>query len=116
MSRAKVLNSSVLRKWNWAHSVVALALVAGIGFAQPRAASAADAEAKDAKKADRKLKVLYLDQSRGFVHKPVKRGENGELAQSEKVMQEIAQTTGKFDVEVTQDAKVITPEKLKELD
>src|SRR5687767_956735 len=113
MSRRKISTVSPVRKCNWASAFAALALVVGLGASQPRLASAADA--KEAKKADRKLKVLYLDQSMGFRHAPVTR-KDGELAQSEKVMQEIAEKTGKFDVEVTQDAKVITPEKLKDLD
>jgi uncharacterized protein len=117
MSRMKLVSFSPLRKQNWARAIAALSLAVGLGLAQPRLASAADAkaDAKEAKKADRKLKVLYLDQSMGFRHRPVTRN-GGELAQSEKVMQEIAEKTGKFDVEVTQDAKVITPEKLKDLD
>src|SRR5215213_7031429 len=117
MSRMKLASFSPLRKHNWARAVAALALAVGLGLAQPGLASAADAkaDAKEAKKSDRKLKVLYLDQSMGFRHKPVTRN-GGELAQSEKVMQEIAEKTGRFDVEVTQDAKVITPEKLKDLD
>jgi type 1 glutamine amidotransferase len=109
----KFSSFSPLRKRNWSPAVAALSLVVGLGLAQPRHASAVDA--KEAKKADRKLKVLYLDQSMGFRHRPVMRN-GGELAQSEKVMQEIAEKTGKFDVEVTQDAKVITAEKLKDLD
>src|SRR6188474_2561147 len=106
MSRMKLSSFSLLRKQSWAPALAALALVVGLGLAQPRFASAADA--KEGKKADRKLKVLYLDQSMGFRHQPVTR-KGEELAQSEKVMQEIAGKTGKFDVEVTQDAKVITP-------
>src|SRR4051812_31599873 len=100
MSRMKLLSFSPLRKRNWAPAVAALSLAVGFGLAQPRLAAAADA--KEAKKADRKLKVLYLDQSMGFRHQPVTR-KGEELAQSEKVMQEIAEKTGKFDVEVTQD-------------
>src|SRR5687768_905194 len=118
MSRRKISTLSPVRKCNWASAFAApafaaLALVVGLGATMPRLASAADA--KEAKKPDRKLKVLYLDQSMGFRHAPVTR-KDGELAQSEKVMQEIAEKTGKFDVEVSQDARVITPEKLKELD
>src|SRR5687768_13239723 len=120
MSRIEVLSSAVHRNRKWARVVLALAFVAGLGLARPGTAPAAEADAREAnaretKKPDRKLKVLYLDQSMGFRHRPVTR-EGGELAQSEKVMQEIAEKTGKFEVEVTQDAKVITPEKLKDLD
>ncbi len=64
-----------------------------------------------------KIRVLYLDQSVGFVHKPVMRPEGGEGATlSETALAEIAVKTGVFTVESTQDARTITPQKLKEID
>ncbi len=64
-----------------------------------------------------KIRVLYLDQSVGFVHKPVTRPANSNgPTQSEIALAEIGARTGAFTVESTQDARVITPEKLKEVD
>ena len=64
-----------------------------------------------------KIRVLYLDQSVGFVHRPVARPENSNgPSPSEIALAEIAAKTGAFTVESTQDARVITAEKLKDVD
>ncbi|HZS07167.1 MAG TPA: ThuA domain-containing protein [Blastocatellia bacterium] len=58
--------------------------------------------------AQKKLRVLYVTQSKGFKH--------GVLPESEKIMQELGAKNG-FEVTVTQEAeKAITPESLKNLD
>src|SRR4051812_25200831 len=69
--------------------------------------------AQDSKK---KYKILYISQSKGFKHGSVDRKNNAQLAPSEVSMTEIGMTSGLFDVECTQDASILTPEKLKELD
>lgn len=61
------------------------------------------------------LRVLYVDQSVGFVHEPVKRT-GGALASSETAMMAIGKESGAFEAEVTQDAGIITPDKLKTID
>lgn len=64
-----------------------------------------------------KIRVLYLDQSVGFRHQSVTRPKNSNgPTQSEVALAEIAAKTGAFTVESTQDARIITPEKLKEID
>jgi type 1 glutamine amidotransferase len=61
-------------------------------------------------------RILYITQSKGFQHGSVKRKAPDQLAPSEIAMMEIAKASGLFDVECTQDASVLTAEKLKELD
>ena len=61
------------------------------------------------------LRVLYLDQSVGWRHVPVARS-HGDLAPSETAMIAIGQESGAFTAEVTQDAREITPERLKSVD
>ena len=63
----------------------------------------------------KKYKILFLTQSKGFAHGSVTR-KGGALAPAEVSMTEIGKASGLFDVECTQDASVLTPEKLKELD
>lgn len=64
-----------------------------------------------------KIRVLYLDQSVGFMHKPVTRPTNSNgPTPSEIALAEIGARTGVFTVESTQDARVITPAKLKTID
>lgn len=64
-----------------------------------------------------KIRVLYLDQSVGFVHRPVARPKNSNgPTPSEIALAEIGAKTGAFTVESTQDARTITPEKLKDVD
>src|SRR4051812_19904839 len=91
------------RRW------LALASFLGLSAIVPGAAALA------ATPADHKIKVLYLDESKGFRHQPVTR-KGEELASSEKAMIEIGKQSGQFECEPTQDAKVITPEKLKHID
>ncbi|RYG14358.1 MAG: glycosyl hydrolase [Caulobacteraceae bacterium] len=64
---------------------------------------------------ERPVRVLYLSQSVGWLHEPVKRTD-GALSSSEVAMQAWARDTGAFTVEVTQDARDITPAKLADLD
>lgn len=63
----------------------------------------------------KKFKVLMVTQSKGFVHGSVKR-KGDALAPSEVSVTEVGRDSGLFDVECTQDASVITPEKLKGVD
>ena len=70
-----------------------------------------------AEAAPAKIRVLYLDQSVGFVHRPVARPKNSNgPTQSEIALAEIGAKSGAFTVESTQDARIITPEKLKDID
>lgn len=68
---------------------------------------------------DAPLRVLYLSQSVGFVHETVRRPDDGVstagLAPSEIALQQMGQAGG-FSVELTQDARDITPALLSELD
>ena len=64
----------------------------------------------------KKYKILYISQSKGFKHGSVDRKKDAPLAPSEISMTEIGKESGLFDVECTQDATILTPEKLKELD
>jgi type 1 glutamine amidotransferase len=64
-----------------------------------------------------KIRVLYLDQSVGWRHAPVARPKNSNgPTQSEVALAEIGATSGAFTVESTQDARTITPEKLRDID
>jgi type 1 glutamine amidotransferase len=60
-------------------------------------------------------KILFITQSKGFKHGSVDRKQNP-LAPAEIAMTELGKDSGLFEVECTQDASVLTPEKLKELD
>jgi uncharacterized protein len=62
----------------------------------PSAARSADKPAK-------KAKVLFLTQSKGFVHGSVRR-RRGKLAPAEVALTKLGKTTGLFDVDCTQDA------------
>lgn len=64
-----------------------------------------------------KIRVLYLDQSVGWVHAPVAppKASNGPTL-SEVAMAEIGARSGAFTVRSTRDASTITPETLKEID
>src|SRR6185295_7842034 len=64
----------------------------------------------------KKYKILYITQSKGFKHGSVDRKKDAPLAPSEISVTEIGKESGLFDVECTQDATILTPEKLKELD
>ena len=61
------------------------------------------------------LRVLYLSQSVGFVHETVRRPPGG-LSISEIALQEMARDSGAFTVELTQDARELTPARLAEID
>jgi uncharacterized protein len=81
------------------------------------ALSVSVAEAAPSKAGQAKIRVLYLDQSVGFVHRPVARPKNSNgPSPSEIALAEIAAKTGAFTVESTQDARTITPRKLKDVD
>ncbi len=63
-----------------------------------------------------KPRVLMLTESKGFVHQPVKRVE-GELSPSEVAMRQLALESGKFTLELSQDASTsITRENLQNFD
>jgi type 1 glutamine amidotransferase len=64
----------------------------------------------------KKYKILYITQSKGFKHGSVDRKKDAPLAPSEISVTEIGQSSGLFEVECTQDASVLTAEKLKDLD
>jgi uncharacterized protein len=86
-------------------AVAALSMPLAAEAAQPAAGKAA------------KIRVLYLDQSVGFVHRPVARPKNSNgPAPSEIALAEICARSGACSVESTQDARTITPEKLKDID
>jgi type 1 glutamine amidotransferase len=61
------------------------------------------------------IRALYLSQSVGFVHETVRRPEGG-LSPSEIALQDMARDSGAFTLELTQDARDITPERLAQLD
>lgn len=64
-----------------------------------------------------KIRVLYLDQSVGWRHAPVTRPKNSNgPTPSEVALAEIGARSGAFSVVSTQDARQITPEKLKTID
>jgi uncharacterized protein len=64
-----------------------------------------------------KVRVLYLDQSVGWVHAPVAppKASNGPTL-SEIAMAEIGARSGAFTIRSTRDASTITPETLKDID
>jgi len=64
----------------------------------------------------KKYKILYITQSKGFKHGSVNRKSEADLAPSEVSVTDVGKTSGLFDVECTQDASILTAEKLKELD
>ncbi|AZH13137.1 glycosyl hydrolase [Caulobacter vibrioides] len=67
--------------------------------------------------AEPKIRVLYLGQSVGWRHAPVTRPHNSNgPTPSEVALAEIGGQSGAFSVESTQDARDITPEKLKTID
>lgn len=65
--------------------------------------------------AERPVRVLYLSQSVGFVHETVRRPPGG-LAPSETALQEMARDSGAFTVDLSQDARDITPDRLERID
>ena len=64
----------------------------------------------------KKYKILYITQSKGFKHGSVDRKKDAPLAPSEISVTDIGATSGLFEVECTQDAAILTPDKLKTLD
>ncbi|MBU1346614.1 MAG: ThuA domain-containing protein [Alphaproteobacteria bacterium] len=64
---------------------------------------------------DRPVRVLYLSQSVGFVHETVRRPPDG-LAPSETAILQMARDSGAFTVELSQDAREITADRLDDLD
>lgn len=65
--------------------------------------------------AQRPVRVLYLSQSVGFVHETVRRPAGG-LAPSEIALGDMGRDSGAFTVELTQDARDLTPSRLAEVD
>lgn len=61
------------------------------------------------------MRVLYLSQSVGFVHETTRRPADG-LAPSEWALQAMANDSGAFTVELSQDAREITADRLADLD
>ena len=61
------------------------------------------------------LRVFYLSQSVGFVHETVRRPVSG-LSSSELALQQMARDSGAFTVELSQDARELTPARLADLD
>ena len=61
------------------------------------------------------LRVLYVTQSAGFQHAPVKPGADG-VAPSEAAMIAIGKETGVFSAQIAQSAAELTPERLKTID
>lgn len=64
----------------------------------------------------KKFKILYITQSKGFKHGSVDRKKDAPLAPSEISVTDIGTTSGLFEVECTQDASILTADKLKTLD
>lgn len=64
---------------------------------------------------DRPLRVFYLSQSVGFVHDTVRRPPGG-LASSEIALQAMARDSGALTVELSQDARELTPARLSGID
>lgn len=65
---------------------------------------------------DEPPRVLFITQSKGFVHSTVKRA-NGERAIAELALMQLAKDSGEFSVEFTQDVKAdFTKERLEEFD
>src|SRR5688572_28698948 len=64
----------------------------------------------------KKYTMLVITQCKGFVHAAVKRPNPEAPTTVEIAMKEVGQSSGLFDAECSQDATIITPDKLKELD
>src|SRR5687767_10885913 len=64
---------------------------------------------------ERPLRVLYLSQSVGWVHETVRRPPGG-LSSSEIALQQVADESGVFSLELSQDARELTAERLADLD
>src|SRR6185295_13946474 len=94
------------------HLVGAVILMLALAPAAGVTASTSLGTSQDKKK----YKILYITQSKGFKHGSVDRKKDAPLAPSEISVTDIGATSGVFEVECTQDAAVLTPEKLKDLD
>jgi hypothetical protein len=64
----------------------------------------------------KKYKLLFITQSKGFKHGSVNRKDPAGLAPAEVSVTEIGKESGLFEAECSQDASVLTPEKLKDVD
>lgn len=64
---------------------------------------------------ERPLRALYLSQSVGWVHETVRRPPDG-LSSSEIALQDMARDSGAFTVELTQDARELTADRLNDID
>src|SRR4026208_399570 len=64
----------------------------------------------------KKYKILYITQSKGFKHGSVDRKKDAPLAPSEISVTDIDQSSRLLEAECTQDASVLTADKLKDLD
>lgn len=94
-------------------TTLALFLTLAFLSPQPRAAGPGDVPGGWAKAPGKR--VLYFTKSAGFEHSVVKRGPNGELSHSEKILQELGQKHG-FSVTCTKDGTVFTPENIANYD
>ncbi|MBA3312020.1 MAG: ThuA domain-containing protein [Planctomycetaceae bacterium] len=96
---------------------VFLSVVAVLAAALPALAADEAAQKPDAKKADgKKPRILYVTESKGFVHGAVRR-QGQQLAPSEIAMKQLAQQTGEFTIDMTQDtASDFTKENLQNYD
>jgi hypothetical protein len=83
-----------------------IAALAALALLAPSAAPAQDKKT---------YKILYITQSKGFKHGSVDRKDKP-LAPSEVAMTDLGKESGLFEIECTQDASILTPEKLKTLD
>src|SRR6476661_2762626 len=87
--------------------LLSLAALAAAGFALGPVAKSFAAD-------EPKKKILFFTRSSGFPHSVVSR-KNGELAHAERLLKEFASPHG-YDVTVTKDGTIFTPEKLAEFD
>ncbi len=69
-----------------------------------------------AQEGKKKYKVLFVTQSKGFTHGSVKRKSPDQLAPAEVSVTEVGKESGLWETECTQDASVITAEKLRGVD
>ncbi len=68
-----------------------------------------------AQAADKKTRILFVTQSKGFVHKSVKRGDS--LSAAEIALTQLGETSGQFEVDCTQDCESdFTKENLQKYD
>lgn len=93
-----------------------LSTAALLAAAVPAFAADEAAQKSDANKSDKKPRVLFVTQSKGFVHGAVNR-RGRQLAPAEIAMKQLAQQTGEFEIDMTQDVESdFTKENLQQYD